>query len=83
MIFEAIIFDFDGVIVDSETVANAALADLLTAQGVPTSYEEALSLYCGLNWTDCHRRIEAESGRRFDGEALGALLDAEIAARSA
>lgn len=70
-------------IVDSETVANAALAEVLTAQGVPATCEEALSLYCGLNWTDCHRRIEAESGRRFDPEALGALVDEAIEARAA
>jgi HAD superfamily hydrolase (TIGR01509 family) len=82
MRFDAIIFDFDGVIVDSETIANAALAELLTAQGHPTSREEALSSYCGLNWTDCHKRIEAETGRRFDREALGDLLDAAVAARA-
>ena len=33
MRFEAIIFDFDGVIVDSEWLANAVLADVLTEQG--------------------------------------------------
>ena len=29
MRFEAIIFDFDGVVVDSEALANAAMADVL------------------------------------------------------
>ena len=69
-------------IVDSEAVANAALAEVLTAQGHPTRYEQALDLYCGLNWADCHRRIEAETGRTFDREALGDLVDAAIAARA-
>lgn len=69
-------------IVDSEAVANAALAEVLTAQGHRTSYDQALDLYCGLNWADCHRRIEAETGRSFDREALGNLVDAAIAARA-
>lgn len=69
-------------IVDSEWVSNAALAEVLTAQGHATTYEEALALYCGLNWTDCHRRIEAKSGRSFDREALGDLVDHAIAARA-
>jgi HAD superfamily hydrolase (TIGR01509 family) len=81
--FDAIIFDFDGVIVDSEHVANAALADVLTAQGYPVTGEEAVARYSGLRWSDCHRVIEAESGRRFDPDALGALVDEAIAARVA
>lgn len=80
MIFQAIIFDFDGVIVDSEFVANAALARVLTAQGYAVDEEEALARYSGLRWSDCHRLIERESGRRFDPEALGALVDEAIAA---
>ncbi|MEA3035215.1 MAG: hypothetical protein QOH04_974 [Sphingomonadales bacterium] len=83
MRFEALIFDFDGVIVDSEVAANAALADVLTAHGHSTGLDEALDLYSGLNWPDCHRRIELETGRAFDREALGARVDAAIAARAA
>jgi HAD superfamily hydrolase (TIGR01509 family) len=82
MIFQAIIFDFDGVIVDSEAIANAALAEVLTAHGHPTGADEALDLYSGLNWSDCHRRIERETGRVFDREALAERVDAAIAARA-
>jgi HAD superfamily hydrolase (TIGR01509 family) len=81
--FEAVIFDFDGVIVDSEYAANEALAEVLTAQGYPVSAEESVALYAGLRWTDCHRRIEEESGLRFDCDALGAKVDEAIAARAA
>jgi HAD superfamily hydrolase (TIGR01509 family) len=56
---------------------------VLTAEGHPTTREEAIARYCGLNWADCHRRIEAETGRRFDREALGDQVDAAIAARAA
>lgn len=83
MSFEAVLFDFDGVIVDSEVVANDALAEVLRAQGHDVTWEEALARYTGLRWSDCHRLIEQESGRRFDPEALGDLVDAAIAARTA
>jgi HAD superfamily hydrolase (TIGR01509 family) len=60
---KAILFDFDGVIVDSETVANQALADALTTIGLPTSLEESLALYCGWRWSDCLIKIEARLGK--------------------
>ncbi len=59
----AIVFDFDGVIADSEAPANRALAECLTEIGLPTSYDDALDLYCGHRWADCVPRIEARFGR--------------------
>ena len=38
----AIIFDFDGVIADSEVRANLSLAESLTAVGMPTTYDQSL-----------------------------------------
>ena len=83
MRFEAIIFDFDGVIVDSEWLANAVLADVLTEQGYAVTREESLARYSGLRWADCHRKIEQESGLGMDCETLGALVDEAVAARAA
>lgn len=59
----AIIFDFDGVIADSEVRANRTLAESLTAIGLPTSYEDCLRDYCGHNWQEMERRIVARLGR--------------------
>lgn len=56
---------------------------MLTAEGYPVSAEESVERYAGLRWADCHRRIEEESGLRFDGDALGAKVDEAIAARAA
>ncbi len=56
----AIIFDFDGVIADSEVRANMTLAESLTAIGLPTSYDECLRDYYGHNWQETQRRIEAD-----------------------
>lgn len=61
--FGALIFDFDGVIVDSEILSNAILAEALTELGHPTSLEQAIERYIGLNWRDMIVIIEAEIGR--------------------
>ena len=63
MSFSAIIFDFDGVIADSEVRANQSLAESLTAVGMPTSYDECLRDYYGHNCQETQRRIEARFGR--------------------
>jgi HAD superfamily hydrolase (TIGR01509 family) len=46
---DLVIFDCDGVLVDSEPLANAVLARLLTEAGLPTSTEEAMATYVGLS----------------------------------
>ncbi|WP_428629570.1 HAD family hydrolase [Sphingopyxis sp.] len=63
MSFAAIIFDFDGVIADSEVRANQSLAESLTAVGMPSTYDECLRDYYGHNWQETQRRIEARFGR--------------------
>lgn len=62
MTFQAVIFDFDGVVADSEVRANECLAESLTAIGLPTSYEDSLRRYCGHNWQETERRIVQQLG---------------------
>lgn len=45
----AILFDFDGVLIESEYVGNKHIADLLTAIGHPTSVEQAMANFMGLS----------------------------------
>jgi len=59
----AILFDFDGVIADSEVRANQSLAESLTAAGMPATYDECLRAYYGHNWQETERRIVARYGR--------------------
>jgi HAD superfamily hydrolase (TIGR01509 family) len=47
--YDAVIFDFDGVLIDSEYVGNLHLADYLTASGSPISIEETLHRFMGLS----------------------------------
>lgn len=60
---EAIIYDFDGVIADSEVVANAVLADAVTELGHHTSLEDSYRDYMGKRLEDVLSAIEARIGR--------------------
>lgn len=60
----AIIFDFDGVIADSEIVFAALLGRALTAAGLPTSAEEALERYTGYGRLETLEAISAQWGAR-------------------
>ena len=53
-----IIFDFDGVIVDSEILANRALAECLTELGYETTTEQAIDRYIGFRMRDCIVEVE-------------------------
>ena len=48
MRFDAIIFDFDGVLLESEYELNRLTAEILTEFGHPHSFEEAIEHYTGL-----------------------------------
>lgn len=43
-----VIFDCDGVLVDSEPISNGVLAEVLTEQGLPTTLAEAKATYQGM-----------------------------------
>jgi beta-phosphoglucomutase-like phosphatase (HAD superfamily) len=57
MKFDAIIFDFDGVLIESEFVSNRQIADTLTALGYPTTIEQALATFVGLGGKDFHDAV--------------------------
>ena len=78
MKFEAVIFDFDGVIADSEVVANIALAEFLTRHGSPTTLDQALDRYCGKRWSDCLPLIEEQCGRTFPQGMVERLVDEAV-----
>jgi HAD superfamily hydrolase (TIGR01509 family) len=60
---ELVIFDCDGVLVDSETISNEVLAQMLTREGLPTTLREARRNYQGLLLTDIRDQAEAKLGR--------------------
>jgi beta-phosphoglucomutase-like phosphatase (HAD superfamily) len=60
---DLVIFDCDGVLVDSEVISNEVLARMLTREGLPTTLTEARRDYQGLLLTDVHSRAQAKLGR--------------------
>jgi len=60
--FDALIFDFDGVLLESEFEGNRELAELLTRLGHPHSAEDTLRHYVGLAGRDFIAAIEARIG---------------------
>jgi HAD superfamily hydrolase (TIGR01509 family) len=60
---ELVIFDCDGVLVDSESISNGVLARLLTAEGLPTTLAEARRDYQGLMLSEVIHGAETRLGR--------------------
>ena len=58
-----VIFDCDGVLVDSEPIANRVLADLLTELGRPTTTEESLRRYVGRSLPSILDEVESAARR--------------------
>jgi HAD superfamily hydrolase (TIGR01509 family) len=62
VVTELIIFDSDGVLVDSEKIALAVLARAASDEGAVISADEAIRLFRGLKLADCVLEIERRSG---------------------
>lgn len=65
-----IIFDCDGVLVDSEVIANAVMAEEITALGWPVSTDDCLKNFKGSHLDDVMAVIEAKIGRALPEDWL-------------
>lgn len=75
MKFKAIIYDFDGVIADSEMLLNQTLADGLSDIGLPTSLDDSLLDYSGKRWADILPVIESRLGRELPASFIGQKIE--------
>jgi beta-phosphoglucomutase-like phosphatase (HAD superfamily) len=74
---DLVIFDCDGVLVDSEILSNALLAEMMTELGHPMTTKEALEKFAGRSLTDVLALAEGVLGRKVPddlGEAYGRRL---------
>jgi HAD superfamily hydrolase (TIGR01549 family) len=69
----ALIFDFDGVIADSEAIANTVLAEIVTGLGHPTTFDQSLTRYSGQRWDEVIAGIEAAIGKPLPSDFSGQL----------
>jgi beta-phosphoglucomutase-like phosphatase (HAD superfamily) len=67
--FDLIVFDYDGVVADSELLNNQVLAEVLTEAGLPTTLDQSLERYLGRRWLDCVPTRSAPTGH---GSAMSA-----------
>ncbi len=65
MRYDLVIFDNDGVLVDSEPISNRLLAAYLTELGHPTSYEDSIRDYMGSAMHRVHDLVLERTGRRL------------------
>ncbi|MER6111806.1 HAD family hydrolase [Streptomyces hirsutus] len=65
MRYDLVIFDNDGVLVDSEPISNRLLAGYLTELGHPTSYEDSIRDYMGSAMHRVHDLVEERTGQRL------------------
>jgi HAD superfamily hydrolase (TIGR01509 family) len=70
-----IIFDFDGVVADSEYLAMEVLAKGLSGLGLPTTADEAAQLYMGKRLSDCVQSMEVRLGSRLPDGFMAAQIE--------
>lgn len=81
--FAAVLFDFDGVLIESEAAGNRQLAEWLTAAGHPITPTDAMARFMGYAGADFLGRVEAFIGRPLpdDFHAARRAEDARVMAQ--
>ncbi len=70
----AVIFDFDGIIVDTEPLHYKAFQDILVPLGLGYSWEEYVRVYIGFDDRDAFRRVFSGAGISLDDGRLNKLI---------
>jgi HAD superfamily hydrolase (TIGR01509 family) len=77
---DAVIFDFDGIIVDTEPLHYKAFQELLVPLGLGYSWEEYLETYLGFDDRDAFREAFRATGRTLSAAELKSLMDGKAQA---
>jgi beta-phosphoglucomutase len=79
MPLRAVVFDFDGVIADSEPLHFEGFRRVLARQGVALSRSEYYEKYLGFDDAGAFRAVLADHGQAFDEARVAALVAAKLA----
>lgn len=77
---DALVFDFDGIIVDSEPAHYRAFAEILALQGIEMTYDDYLRSFIGYDDRDALRVAFATAGQPLNETALPDLCKAKAEA---
>ena len=80
MKFDAVLFDCDGVLVDSEAITNGVLRDMLEERGWSMTLKQCMDLFVGNTVTDKRVEIELRTGLPLTQDWLLAFRDRRNAA---
>jgi len=72
-LFDAVLFDCDGVLVDSEPITNGVLREVLNEAGWALSQAECMQIFIGKAVRDERARIEAETGQPLTDDWMRAF----------
>jgi HAD superfamily hydrolase (TIGR01509 family) len=78
--FDAVLFDCDGVLVDSEPIVNGVLRAMLAERGWVLSEAECMRIFIGRMVKDERVRIERETGQALTEDWLAAFRERRNAA---
>lgn len=76
----AVIFDFDGIIVDTEPLHYRAFQQVLEPLGLGYSWDDYVAVYMGFDDRDAFREAFRVVGRSLDAGMLERLIEAKAAA---
>ncbi len=70
---DARIFDFDGVVVDSEPIHLAGFREVLAGRGIELTSEDYYSKYLGFDDHDCFAAVMADNSHRVNEQEIAAM----------
>ena len=79
MKWDLIIFDCDGVLVDSEAIGNKFIAEALTALGIETSTDEALGEFLGGKLTQIKISVEKKLDKKLPDDWVDKIYEKQFA----
>ena len=75
---EAVIFDCDGTLVDSEVISLKVLVDLLATHGLDVPHQEAVDKWSGCDFADVFTEIETRLGKKLPANFLETFREHQL-----